>query len=168
MYDCQTENNMHIHWFDWYSLVCRHRICMYTRFMCIVSFVCVAVICTHLRFTCVRSGGSQQEARAVTRHMTETYRIKSLYVSIHRVVPLALAGSFSAAIVLYDGFEPISGPSPGEQWRRQTSFQVSVGLSNWRSLSVCVCVVPLRVCCVPLHECLCMCVACVCVCVCAG
>ena len=68
--------------------------------------------------------------------MTETYRVKDLWLEVEVMSPVSMAGSYSAAVVLYDGSEPVQAAGSTDGVRTQTTFKVGASIVclqvSWR------------------------------------
>ncbi len=68
--------------------------------------------------------------------MNETYRVKDLWLEVEVMSPVSMAGSYSAAVVLYDGSEPVQAAGTTNGVRKQTAFRVGVSVmclqASWK------------------------------------
>ena len=75
-------------------------------------------------------------AEADSAALNETYRVKDLWLEVEVMSPVSMAGSYSAAVVLYDGSEPVQAAGTMDGVRTQTTFKVGVSVmclqARWR------------------------------------
>ena len=54
----------------------------------------------------------------------EPYKVKDLWLDLEVMSPVSIAGSYSIAVVLYDGGEPVQAAGSSGRVRAQSAFKV--------------------------------------------